>query len=63
MGLSWVVQVCGREGGVGLLGKKGEGQLISERLMFMIHPHQGGEGTPGGGGGGGVVVWGGGGRR
>ena len=54
MGLSWVVQVCGGEGGVGLLGKKGEGQLISERLMFMIHPHQGGEGTPGGGG---VRIW------
>lgn len=35
----------GREGGVGLLGKKGEGQLISECLTLMIHPHQGGEGT------------------
>lgn len=33
------------EGGVGLLGKKGEGQLISECLMLVIHPHQGGEGT------------------
>lgn len=29
------------EGGVGLLGKKGEGQLISECLTLMIHPHQG----------------------
>lgn len=39
----------GREGGVGLLSKKGEGQLISECLTLMIHPHQGGEGTREGG--------------
>lgn len=44
----------GREGGVGLLGKKGEGQLISECLTLMIHPHQGGEGTRERGG---VQIW------
>lgn len=42
------------EGGVGLLGKKGEGQLISECLTLMIHPHQGGEGTRERGG---VQIW------
>lgn len=42
------------EGGVGLLGKKGEGQLISECLTLMIHPHQGrGENARGGG----VQIW------